>query len=246
MVKTEKEFFSFGRYLQSTRLEKKISLEKVSEETRIGMRTLQIIEKEDIEALPAEVFVRGFLRSFARAVGADEDEAVRLYLARLNMEHTLADAGSFSGRSSIKFWRYLVLSIAALLGVMALSIYGVSYFQNKIHIPEAAEKREVGDIPKGTQPEDEQISNTHESTTTESVDKLRLRITAVEDTWIKVIIDNKEPNEYNLIAGEEMEIEASAGYNLLIGNATGLELTLNEKPIPISGKIGEVVSIQLP
>ena len=94
-MKTEKESFSFGRYLQSVRQEKKISLEKVSEETRIGMGILQIIEKEDLEALPAEVFVRGFLRSFARAVGADAGEAVWLYQARLNMEHTLADAGAF-------------------------------------------------------------------------------------------------------------------------------------------------------
>ena len=125
-MKTEKESFSFGRYLQSIRLEKKISLQKISEETRIGMSNLQHIEKEDLEALPAEVFVKGFLRSFARAVGADEGETVRLYQARLNMENTLAGAGSFSGRSSIKFWRHLILSVAALLSVMALSIYGVS------------------------------------------------------------------------------------------------------------------------
>jgi cytoskeleton protein RodZ len=75
---------------------------------------------------------------------------------------------------------------------------------------------------------------------------LVLQITAVEDTWIKVIIDNKDPKEYNLSADEHMEIEASAGYNILIGNAAGLVLKLNEKPIPISGKTGEIVSIQLP
>jgi cytoskeletal protein RodZ len=245
-MKTEKESFSFCRYLQSTRLEKKISLEKVSEETRIGMGVLQIIEKEDLEALPAEVFVRGFLRSFAKAVGVDEGEAVRLYEARLNMENTLADAGSFSGRSSIKFWRYLVLSVAALLSVMALSIYGVSYFQSQVHMPETVEKREVSEKPKIAISGDQQISNVRESVTAESVEKMILQITAVEDTWIKVIIDNKEPNEFNLSVGEQMEIEASAGYNLLIGNAAGLVLKLNEKPIPISGKIGEVVSIQLP
>lgn len=246
MMKTEKESFSFGRYLQSIRLEKKISLEKVSEETRIGMGILQIIEKEDLEALPAEVFVRGFLRSFARAVGADAGEAVRLYQARLNMEHTLADAGSFSGRASIKFWRYLVLSVAALLSVMALSIYGVSYFQNQAHLPETEEKQEVSVKQKGTLQEGQQISNTRGSATTESAEKLILQITAVEDTWVKVIMDNKEPNEYNLNAGEQLELEALTGYNLLIGNAAGLTLTLNENPIPISGKIGEVVSIQLP
>lgn len=245
-MKTEKESFAFGRYLQSIRLEKKISLEKVSEETRIGMSNLRHIEKEDLEALPAEVFVRGFLRSFARAVGADEGEAVRLYQARLNMENTLADAGSFSGRSSIKFWRYLILSLAALLSVMALSIYGVSYFQDQVHMPPSAEKQKVNEKPKATPPQSQQISNAPKAATKEAPEKLVLQMTAVEDTWIKVIIDNNDPKEYNLSAGEQMEIEASAGYNLLIGNAAGLVLKLNEKPIPISGKIGEVVSIQLP
>ena len=41
-------------------------------------------------------------------------------------------------------------------------------------------------------------------------------------------------------------MEASAGFNLLIGNAGGLELEFNGKPVQISGKAGEVVNIQLP
>jgi hypothetical protein len=48
------------------------------------------------------------------------------------------------------------------------------------------------------------------------------------------------------MSGEKLEMEASAGFNLLIGNAGGLELKLNGEPIKISGKAGEVVNIQLP
>ncbi|MEJ2727944.1 MAG: helix-turn-helix transcriptional regulator, partial [Deltaproteobacteria bacterium] len=70
-MKTEKESFSFGRYLQAIRLKKKISLEKISEETRIAINNLRLIEKEALEGLPDEVFVKGFLRSYARAIGAD-------------------------------------------------------------------------------------------------------------------------------------------------------------------------------
>jgi hypothetical protein len=33
---------------------------------------------------------------------------------------------------------------------------------------------------------------------------------------------------------------------LLIGNAGGLEMEFNGKPVKISGKVGEVVNIQLP
>ena len=60
MTKTEKESFSFGRYLQSMRLKKKISLETISEETRVAIGNLRLIEKEDLEALPDQVFVKGF------------------------------------------------------------------------------------------------------------------------------------------------------------------------------------------
>jgi cytoskeletal protein RodZ len=245
-MKTGKNLFSFGRYLQSIRFEKKISLEKVSEETRIAMGNLQLIEKEDLEALPAEVFVKGFLRAFARAIGADGGEAVRLYQARLNMENKLADAGSFSGRSSLKPWRHLVLAVAALLSLVALSLYGVSYFQNQVRMPETEEMHVVSENPKVALPQDQQVSNAQKDSAIKPHEKLVLQITAIENTWVKLIIDNKDPKEYNLISGEHIEIEASTGYNLLIGNAGGLELKLNGEPVPISGKIGEVVSIQLP
>ncbi len=42
-----KDSLSFGQYLQAVRLDKKISLEKISSETRIALSTLQLIEKED-------------------------------------------------------------------------------------------------------------------------------------------------------------------------------------------------------
>ncbi len=59
-MKTDKETISFGRYLQAIRLEKKISLEQVAEQTRVGLRNLLLVEQEDHEQLPAEVYVKGF------------------------------------------------------------------------------------------------------------------------------------------------------------------------------------------
>jgi len=245
-MKSGKNLFSFGRYLQSIRLEKKISLEKVSEETRIAIGNLQLIEKEDLEALPAEVFVKGFLRAFARAIDADGEEAVKLYQARLNMEDELADAGSLSERSSLKPWLDLVLSVVALLCLVALTLYGVSFFQNRAHVPATAEKQALSENAKTDLPQEKQVSNTPKDSTKKPAAKWVLQITAIENTWIKLIIDNQDSKEYDLNSGDELELEASAGYNLLIGNARGLELKLNGKPVPISGKIGEVVSIGLP
>ena len=101
---SDKESLSFGQYLQSIRLEKKISLEKVSDETRIGLGTLKLIEKEEHENLPAEVFVKGFLRAYARAIGADGAEAVQRYESRLSFMQELSGSDKDYGTLTLRFW----------------------------------------------------------------------------------------------------------------------------------------------
>jgi hypothetical protein len=77
-------------------------------------------------------------------------------------------------------------------------------------------------------------------------EKFVLHITAKEDTWMKVIVDNRDPKEYNLASGDGLELEASSKFNLLIGNAGGVTLRLNDKEIPVVGKNGEMVNLDLP
>jgi cytoskeletal protein RodZ len=245
-MKTEKESFSFGRYLQSIRLEKKISLEKISEETRIAINNLQLIEKEALEALPDEVFVKGFLRSYARAIGADSEKAVELYEARLDMVSRLKDAGRFSPRSSLFAWRNLILSVMTVFAVIVLTLYGVSYFQSRMPQTGTVENANSSAHSKAALLGQENDSSVKKDTPAKPLKKLVLHLTAIDDTWIKVIVDNKDSREYSLTSGEKMEMAASEGFNLLIGNAGGLELEFNGKPIKISGKAGEVVNIQLP
>ena len=74
----------------------------------------------------------------------------------------------------------------------------------------------------------------------------RLQITATEKTWLKVNIDKKESREFILNPGDVLEFEASQGYNLLIGNATGVQLTLDNTEVTVPGRQGQVVSLDLP
>ena len=76
--------------------------------------------------------------------------------------------------------------------------------------------------------------------------KLSLQVTALEDTWLKVIIDDQESNEYSLKSGDRIELKAASGYDLLIGNAGGLKIVLNDTPVSIPGENGQVVTIHLP
>jgi cytoskeletal protein RodZ len=246
-MKPEKESCSFGLYLQSIRLAKNITLQKVAEETRIANSNLKLIEKEDIESLPDAVFVKGFLRSYAQAIGADENEAVRLYEARLDMESRLEEAGHIAPQSALLPWRNLFLSIVAVLGLIALSLYGVSYFQHQTTQMEKVETPAGGsEHSQGAPAADQSASDAKKETPPETRTNLVLQITAIEDTWVKIIVDNQEPKEYNLRPGDQVEENATEGYNLLIGNAGGLELKLNGESVKISGKDGEIVNIQLP
>lgn len=70
---------SFGEYLTRERTLRNIALEEMSQRTRISMKVLQALEQGDWEELPADVYVRGFLRTYARYLGLDENEVLMRY-----------------------------------------------------------------------------------------------------------------------------------------------------------------------
>jgi hypothetical protein len=72
---------SLALWLRAGRAHRRMSLEAVAKVTKIQPRILERLEAGKLEGLPAEVFVRGFVRSFARCVGLDEGEALRRYAA---------------------------------------------------------------------------------------------------------------------------------------------------------------------
>ena len=65
---------SIGERLRSQRLQNKISLDKISVDTKIGVRLLEAIEAEEFEKLPGGVFRRSFVLQYAQALGVDPDE----------------------------------------------------------------------------------------------------------------------------------------------------------------------------
>ena len=70
---------SLALWLRAGRAQRGLSLEDVAHVTKIQPRILERLESGRLDGLPADVFVRGFVRSFARCVGLDEDEALQRY-----------------------------------------------------------------------------------------------------------------------------------------------------------------------
>lgn len=70
-----------GQYLRQRREEKQMSIEELSRATRVPASSIERIEADQFDELPGEVFVRGFLKSYARAVGVPPDEVLARYTA---------------------------------------------------------------------------------------------------------------------------------------------------------------------
>jgi cytoskeletal protein RodZ len=58
-----------------------MSAEEISRATRVPMSSVERIESDRFDELPGEVFVRGFLKSYARAVGLPAEDVLARYTA---------------------------------------------------------------------------------------------------------------------------------------------------------------------
>ena len=73
----------FGQKFRAAREKKELSLDDVSNVTKISTRMLKAIEEEHFDQLPGGVFNKGFIRAYAKHLGLDAEEAVTDYLACL-------------------------------------------------------------------------------------------------------------------------------------------------------------------
>ena len=70
---------TLGQKLRQAREERGISIGEVSEQTRISPHYIESIENDDYKTLPGGIFNKGFVKSYARYVGYDEQEALGDY-----------------------------------------------------------------------------------------------------------------------------------------------------------------------
>ena len=67
-----------------------------------------------------------------------------------------------------------------------------------------------------------------------------------ERTWIKISVDGGDPKEYIFDPGNRHEWKARKGFDLLIGNAGGIDLEFNGEKIENIGAPGQVVRLVFP
>ncbi len=73
----------FGDKFRNAREKKELTLDQVSNVTKISSRMLKAIEEEHFDQLPGGVFNKGFIRAYAKHLGLNDEEAVNDYLTCL-------------------------------------------------------------------------------------------------------------------------------------------------------------------
>ena len=75
----ERTMQTVGDYLKNGRETKKLSVQEVSQITKISGFYITCLEKGDYDKLPKGPYIKGYITSYARLIGGDEDQALKLY-----------------------------------------------------------------------------------------------------------------------------------------------------------------------
>ena len=110
-----------GERLQAARIQKSLSIDDVAGRMHLSTAILEAIEENRFEEITAPIFVKGYLRAYARIVALDEDEIIRQYVESWSREDPpITTTSNMAPELSvadvrIKWTTYLVILVLAAL-----------------------------------------------------------------------------------------------------------------------------------
>lgn len=262
--------------LKAAREARSLSLNDVFNATRVSKINLEALEKDDFARLPPPVYTRKFIREYARAVGVDEKPILDRYEKHMKglmpprEEMEVQKPWPEDGRR----YRFLFGTLAAVI-VAGILVYAV-FLYNQVGSPdppvqtsESALQAQVVPAPSvktspatQTNPVSESpstvpstpvttraisaVSATLPPAVSVSGKTLHLVIEAKELTWVRITEDRNPSYQLLLKQGDRIERMASDSFLLDIGNAGGINLIFQGKPLEGMGERGQVIHIRLP
>jgi cytoskeleton protein RodZ len=267
---------TLGEYLKSKREARNVTLEEIAEATRIRKAILVAIENDRQDLIPPRVFTQGFLKSYASYLELDESDVIKRYQETLEEREAKNDEEEIASQPPpqklLTPIRMLVLFVIFILALASWFFKSsqenkeVSPFKNShkkepaellkpspVAEPETVKEEDEGNVietdeKSGLAVEGEESEGTSREKESEMVEseQMVLKVVATEQTWIKFQLDQNDPFDVSLKPGELFRVKAEEKLNLRIGNAGGVELFFNEKPLGNPGKRGEVIDLTLP
>ena len=243
--------FAVSEVLQRARLDQGIDLATVAARTRIKTKYLQAIEANDPKSLPGGFFYKSFAHQYATFLGVDT-KAIDAEIDRAlgtdapqpfpRVARQTAAKPSSRSRGAAKYYSYaaLVLILVACYGIDAW------WHQNPAVATDKMESR----APEGENTTSQRAPNPaappvaavarQDEPAAPAGSRVELALTATEETWLSVSSDGTPAFSGLLEANQTKTIEGKEFAKLRVGNAAGLEVRLNGKPLGPLGAHGQV------
>ncbi|MBD2740488.1 RodZ domain-containing protein [Coleofasciculus sp. FACHB-1120] len=235
-----------GSRLRQVREEQSMSLEEVGDRTRIQVRLLKAIEEGRREILPEPVYIQGFIKRYADALGLDGVE----------YSDTFPSGPIFQ---LIKpTWRYLpspqlrpihlyLMYVFLVIG----AVNGLSYVVNRPALevgkgetnqrsPSQPSNKADTDSPEKLGPFTPAVFS---SNTNQPGKPVRVGVTVKTPSWVRVVVDGKTQFEGLLPQGTQRTWVAQETLIVKAGNAGGILVAFNDekaKKLGAPGKVREV------
>jgi helix-turn-helix protein/uncharacterized protein DUF4115 len=220
-----------GPQLREARTRKGIELDQVERVTKIRVKFLSAMEEDRWEDLPAPVYARGFLSTYARHLGLDDEPLLERYREQVGdamapspvPRHAVRPGEIRGAHRSRPSWR-LPAALAALVVVLAIAV-AIGSGGNG------------GGEQRGAQPSLAGPSKPAPETTTTATapaGEVSLELRATADVWVCVI----DSAGTHLVDGETLTAEQSRGpfssdrFEMTLGNGS-VELTVDGQPVRV-------------
>ncbi len=257
---------TLGQILKHARTQRRIDLDEIANQIKINPKYLRAIESDEPRNVPGGFFYKSFVRQYADALGVDSGE-IDAALGTMEIEEEpspalrhddaiLRDIRPMPDRSGPSFPGGRMLpSVGILIAVLFVCSAFYSWW-HRIQTAAAVRKVEVSRIlpapvaKNGKSTTATTVAHARQNSSappaatssqpTNAGDTVRLILAASEDTWVQVSADGK-PIFSGMLKGQETRnIEGPENTRVLIGNAGGLQIQWNGRPIGTLGKRGEV------
>lgn len=238
----------FGSHLRQARERRGISLRQIAIATKISVRALEALERNDISKLPGGIFSRAFVRSYAVEVGLDPEETVREFVRQFTSESLGAATPVVSAplveneeeqafenqrRMAGTLLRLIVISVPLAIALVYFTVFHRS--ADRTEEPAAAPAAE----------EPVQVPAAQPSAPSPAGDVLTIELRPQSRCWVELRVDGTTAVSRELQAGEREVARARQQISLRVGDAAALAFAINDRPARRLGEAGEVVSVTI-
>lgn len=120
---------TLGERLQKIRIERRLSLAEVSKSTKIQIKYLTYLEEGEYLKLPADVYVRGFLRSYANFIGMNEEILIKQFIREKGIQKNIKKTDNEEKiTKQINFSNFVLTPRIIIICVVFLFIVGCFWY----------------------------------------------------------------------------------------------------------------------